>query len=122
MIDEAVAQMLEDKNIKITNLVADIETIEEFEDPNEVKWLWIQRECYILVVSQFQQKKGVDGGSYEKSRVCGNPILREEFFTGILWFRAIPLGDKLNRPICAIIRAGMEVDVPQFWAKRILRN
>jgi len=41
MIDEAVAQMLEDKNIKITNLVADIETIEEFEDPNEVKWLWI---------------------------------------------------------------------------------
>ena len=37
MIDEAIAPMLEDKNIKIINLVADIETVEEFEDPNEVK-------------------------------------------------------------------------------------
>ncbi len=37
MIDEAVHPMLNDKNIIITNLVADLETIEEFEDPNEVK-------------------------------------------------------------------------------------
>jgi len=37
MIDEAVKPLLENPNIKITNLVADIETIEEFEDPNEVK-------------------------------------------------------------------------------------
>ncbi len=41
MIDEAVTPMLEDKNIKITNLVADIETIEEFEDPNEETVVWI---------------------------------------------------------------------------------
>ncbi len=37
MIDEALEPILKDKNIKITNLVADLETIEEFEDPNEVK-------------------------------------------------------------------------------------
>ena len=37
MINEAVAPMLEDSSILITNLVADIDTIEEFEDPNEVK-------------------------------------------------------------------------------------
>ena len=37
MIDEALSPMLEDKNIKITNLVADLETVEEFKDPNEVK-------------------------------------------------------------------------------------
>ena len=37
MIDEALEPMLKDKNIKITNLVADLETIKEFEDPNEVK-------------------------------------------------------------------------------------
>jgi len=37
MIDEAVEPMLEDKEVIITNLVADLETIEEFEDPNEVK-------------------------------------------------------------------------------------
>jgi 3-deoxy-manno-octulosonate cytidylyltransferase (CMP-KDO synthetase) len=37
MIDEAVKPLLENPNMKITNLVADIETVEEFEDPNEVK-------------------------------------------------------------------------------------
>lgn len=37
MIDEAVQPLLDDENCQITNLVADIETIAEFEDPNEVK-------------------------------------------------------------------------------------
>jgi len=37
MIDEAVNPMLNDKNIIITNLVSDLKTEEEFEDPNEVK-------------------------------------------------------------------------------------
>ena len=35
MIDEAITPMLKDKNIKITNLVADIKSIEEFEDPKK---------------------------------------------------------------------------------------
>jgi len=37
MIDEAIKPMLKDDSIYITNLVGDIESIEEFEDPNEVK-------------------------------------------------------------------------------------
>jgi 3-deoxy-manno-octulosonate cytidylyltransferase (CMP-KDO synthetase) len=37
MIDEALAPMLADDGVNITNLMADIETVEEFEDPNEVK-------------------------------------------------------------------------------------
>jgi 3-deoxy-manno-octulosonate cytidylyltransferase (CMP-KDO synthetase) len=37
MIDEAIKPILEDTDIKITNLMAKIGTIEEFEDPNEVK-------------------------------------------------------------------------------------
>ncbi len=37
MVDEAVTPMINDPKIKITNLVADIDTIEEFEDANEVK-------------------------------------------------------------------------------------
>ena len=36
MIDEAVAPMPEDKSMIITNLVADLHTVKEFEDPNEV--------------------------------------------------------------------------------------
>ena len=37
MIDEAVNPMLNDKSVIITNLVADLNTLKEFEDPNEVK-------------------------------------------------------------------------------------
>ncbi len=37
MIDEAVQPMIQDGSILITNLVAEIKTVEEFEDPNEVK-------------------------------------------------------------------------------------
>jgi len=37
MIDEAVKPMIEDSNVSITNLVADINTIEAFENPNEIK-------------------------------------------------------------------------------------
>lgn len=37
MIDEAVRPLLDDPSVLITNLVALIETVTEFEDPNEVK-------------------------------------------------------------------------------------
>jgi len=37
MINEAVRPMLDDRNILITNLLGKIRTLEEFEDPNEVK-------------------------------------------------------------------------------------
>ena len=37
MIDEALEPMLKDKSVKITNLVADMDTEEEFNNPNEVK-------------------------------------------------------------------------------------
>ena len=37
MIDEALEPMLKDKSVKITNLVADMDTEEEFNNSNEVK-------------------------------------------------------------------------------------
>lgn len=37
MIEQAVAPMLQDPSIRVVNLMAKIHTIEEFEDPNEVK-------------------------------------------------------------------------------------
>ena len=37
MIDEAIEPMLKDKSLNITNLVADMNTEEEFNNPNEVK-------------------------------------------------------------------------------------
>ena len=37
MIEESIAPMLIDSTIPVTNLVADIKTIEEFENKNEIK-------------------------------------------------------------------------------------
>ncbi len=37
MIDEAISPMIKDNNITITNLVANLDTIEAFENPNEIK-------------------------------------------------------------------------------------
>lgn len=37
MIDEAVEPMIKDKSLVITNLIANIDTVEAFENPNEVK-------------------------------------------------------------------------------------
>lgn len=37
MIEEAVAPMLKDPSINVVNLMAEMETVREFEDPNEVK-------------------------------------------------------------------------------------
>lgn len=37
MIDAAVKPMLDDASVNVVNLMAEMETVEEFEDPNEVK-------------------------------------------------------------------------------------
>lgn len=37
MIDAAIEPMLKDPSIKVVNLMAEMDTLEEFEDPNEVK-------------------------------------------------------------------------------------
>ena len=77
MIDEAVEPMLEDKNIKITNLVADLETIEEFEDPNEVKVV-MDKDNFALYFSREpipSRKKGIDKVPMKK-QVCVIPFER----------------------------------------------
>ncbi len=82
MIDEAVTPMLEDKNIKITNLVADIETIEEFEDPNEVKVV-MDLEGNAIYFSREpipSRKKGVERVPMKK-QVCVIPFERDFLLT-----------------------------------------
>ena len=37
MLDESIAPLLSDESVQITNLVAEIATVDEFADPNEVK-------------------------------------------------------------------------------------
>jgi len=78
MIDEAVAPMLEDKSLIITNLVADLHTIEEFEDPNEVKVV-MDNQNNALYFSREpipSRKKGILNVPMKK-QVCVIPFTRD---------------------------------------------
>jgi 3-deoxy-manno-octulosonate cytidylyltransferase (CMP-KDO synthetase) len=78
MIDEAVQPMLDDKEVIITNLVADLETVEEFEDPNEVKVV-MDLEGNAIYFSREpipSRKKGILDVPMKK-QVCVIPFTRD---------------------------------------------
>jgi len=78
MIDEAVNPMIEDRALKITNLVADIDTIESFENPNEVKVV-MDKNNNALYFSREpipSRKKGVLEVPMKK-QVCVIPFTRD---------------------------------------------
>ena len=78
MIDEAVAPMLSDKHVKITNLVADLNTIKEFEDPNEVKVVMDKQNNAIYFSREPipSRRKGVLDVPMKK-QVCIIPFTRD---------------------------------------------
>lgn len=78
MIDEAVNPMLKDPSLVITNLVADLETIEAFENPNEVKVV-MDKAGFALYFSREpipSRKKGVLDVPMKK-QVCVIPFTRD---------------------------------------------
>ena len=78
MIDEAIEPMIKDKNIVITNLVADIDTIEEFENPNEVKVVMDKKNnaLYFSREPIPSRKKGILEVPMKK-QVCVIPFKRD---------------------------------------------
>lgn len=78
MIDEATQPMLDDKSIKITNLVADLESVDEFENPNEVKVV-MDKQGFALYFSREpipSRKKGILDVPMKK-QVCVIPFTRD---------------------------------------------
>lgn len=77
MIDEAVKPMIQDTSLVITNLVADLEGLEAFENPNEVKVV-MDKEGFALYFSREpipSRKKGVLVVPMKK-QVCVIPFTR----------------------------------------------
>lgn len=78
MIDAAVEPMLKDTSINVVNLMADMDTLEEFEDPNEVKVV-VDRNNDALYFSREpipSRKKGADKVPMRK-QVCIIPFRRD---------------------------------------------
>lgn len=78
MIDAALAPMLKDPSINVVNLMADIEKLEDFENPNEVKVVVnLQNEAmYFSREPVPSRKKGVDKVPMRK-QVCIIPFRRD---------------------------------------------
>ncbi len=78
MIDDAVRPMLDDPSVNVVNLMAEMATVEEFEDPNEVKVV-VDRNSDALYFSREpvpSRKKGVTEVPMRK-QVCIIPFRRD---------------------------------------------
>ena len=109
MIDEAVSPMLDDKDIIITNLVADLETIKEFEDPNEVKVV-MDKEKNAIYFSREpipSRKKGILDVPMKK-QVCVIPFSRD-FLLEYNCMEPTPLEIIESVDMMRIIENGMKV-------------
>ncbi len=87
MIEHAVAPMLEDETVNVVNLMANLQTVAEFEDPNEVKVV-IDQQNNALYFSREpipSLKKGVKEVPMLK-QVCIIPFRRDY----LLKFNALP--------------------------------
>lgn len=87
MIDAAIQPMLDDPSINVVNLMADMQSLTEFEDPNEVKVV-IDQNSDALYFSREpipSRKKGSDVVPMRK-QVCIIPFRREY----LLRFNALP--------------------------------
>ena len=78
MIDAAVAPMLADPSINVVNLMADMDTLEEFEDPNEVKVVvdHFNNALYFSREPIPSRKKGSDKVPM-RNQVCIIPFRRD---------------------------------------------
>ncbi|MDE5832501.1 MAG: 3-deoxy-manno-octulosonate cytidylyltransferase [Desulfovibrio sp.] len=78
MIEQAVKPLLEDPSVNVVNLMAEMDTLEEFEDPNEVKVV-IDNNSDALYFSREpipSRKKGADRVPMRK-QVCVIPFRRD---------------------------------------------
>ena len=78
MIDEAIEPMLKDERLNITNLVADMDTEEEFNNPNEVKVVMdINNNALYFSRKQITSKKKTKMKIPMKKQVCIIPFRRD---------------------------------------------
>jgi 3-deoxy-manno-octulosonate cytidylyltransferase (CMP-KDO synthetase) len=107
MITEAVTPMLEDPMISITNLIADIESIEEFEDRNCIKVV-----CDLNSNALYFSREPIPTRKYEKvemkKQVCIIPF-RREFLLKYISLPPTPLEIKESIDMMRILEHGEKV-------------
>lgn len=119
MIDEAVEPMLQDTSLVITNLVADLESIAAFENPNEVKVV-MDKQNFALYFSREpipSRKKGVLDVPMKK-QVCVIPF-RRDFLLEYNTMEPTPLEIIESVDMMRILENGMNVKmVPTIFSTK----
>lgn len=109
MIESAVTSLIEDKNILITNLYSQIQTVKEFEDPNEVKVV-VDKSSNALYFSREaipSRKKGISVVPMYK-QVCVIPF-RRNFLLEFNQMEQTPLEIIESVDMMRILENGMNV-------------
>jgi 3-deoxy-manno-octulosonate cytidylyltransferase (CMP-KDO synthetase) len=136
MIDAAVEPMLRDPSINVVNLMADMDTLEEFEDPNEVKVVTdrFDNAIYFSREPVPSRKKGSDKVPMRK-QVCVIPFRRDyllrfnemeesplEIYESVDMLRILEYGEKV-RMVPTSCRT-WSVDTPEDLARvaRLMEN
>lgn len=129
MISSAVEPMLSDPGINVVNLMAEMETLEEFEDPNEVKVVvdGFNNALYFSREPIPSRKKGSDRVPMRK-QVCIIPFRRDyllkynqmsetplEIYESVDMLRILEHGDKVHMVPTAF--RTWSVDTPQDLAR-----
>ena len=125
MIDAAVEPMLDDSSVNVVNLMADIPSIEDFENPNEVKVV-VNLKNEALYFSREpvpSRKKGVDKVPMKK-QVCIIPYRRDylmhyndlpetplEIIESVDMMRILEHGDKVH--MVQTNARSLSVDTPE---------
>ena len=129
MIDAAVEPMLKDPSINVVNLMAEMQTVEEFEDPNEVKVV-VDRHMDALYFSREpipSRKKGSDKVPMRK-QVCIIPFRRDyllrfnemeesplEIYESVDMMRILEYGEKVR--MVPTDKRTYSVDTPEDLAR-----
>jgi 3-deoxy-manno-octulosonate cytidylyltransferase (CMP-KDO synthetase) len=136
MIDAAVEPMLRDPSVNVVNLMADMDTLEEFEDPNEVKVVTDRfgNALYFSREPVPSRKKGSDKVPMRK-QVCVIPFRRDyllrfnemeesplEIYESVDMLRILEYGEKV-RMVPTACRT-WSVDTPEDLARvaRLMEN
>lgn len=109
MIDEAIAPMLEDESILITNLMSDLPSVKDFENPNEVKVV-VDKYNNALYFSREpipSRKKGITNVPMKK-QVCVIPF-RRDFLLEYNSVESTPLEIIESVDMMRILENGMKV-------------
>lgn len=129
MIGEAIQPMLDDPSVNVVNLMAEMDTLEEFEDPNEVKVV-VDRFNNALYFSREpvpSRKKGSDKVPMRK-QVCIIPFRRDyllhynempesplEIYESVDMLRILENGEKVRMAPTAF--RTWSVDTPEDLAR-----